>query len=381
MTGVTIAGPGFGGRVLAIARKEFLHVSRDRVLSRLIVLMPVVLLVLFGYALNSTVKSIPLATVDGSNDRVSAAIEKAFSGNERFAIQFKPSLAAANEAVRSGSARGVLVIPSGAQAALRSGKAVPFSILVDGSDPTVSSQVRAGAAAAIQDFSKQVLAGRALAGNGFSAPTSVTMTTLYNPDNRTAVYMVPGLIGIILTFITILLTSIAIVREREIGTMEALIATPVRPIEVIVGKILPYMGFGILDAAIVLVVGVFVFAVPVVGNLWLLAGGIALFVLGSLGIGIVISTVAASQIQAMFGTIAYLLPSIFLSGMLFPLEGMTPFFRVVSTIIPLSYFLHVSRGVMLRGAGVADLSVDLIALTIFAAFMLLLASLRFRKTL
>ncbi|HEX2865281.1 MAG TPA: ABC transporter permease, partial [Deinococcales bacterium] len=321
----TAAGPGFWRRVGAVARKEWLHLSRDRVLSRIVVLMPVIMLIMFGYALNSTIPNIPLATLDSSNDRVSAALERAFTADERFSILKAASLDEANAAVRSGAARGVLVIPAGAQAALRAGQAVKFSVLVDGSDPTVSSQVRAGASAAVQDFSKQVLAGRALAGGGFSPPASVTMTTLYNPDNRTAVYMVPGLTGLILTFITIMLTSIAIVREREIGTMEALIATPVRPTEVVLGKVLPYLAVGVFDAALVLVVGVLVFAVPMVGSLWLLAAGMALFVLGSLGVGIVISTVAASQIQAMFGTIAYLLPSVFLSGMIFPLEGMSPF--------------------------------------------------------
>jgi ABC-2 type transport system permease protein len=189
------------------------------------------------------------------------------------------------------------------------------------------------------------------------------------------------LIGLILTQITVLLTAIAIVREREVGTMEALIATPVRPLEVVLGKIAPYLLFGLLDAAIVLVVGVWVFGVPLRGSLALLGVATILFVLGSLGVGIVISTATRTQIQAMFGTIAYLFPSIFLSGLLFPLEGMNRFFTLISYVVPLRYFLRVARGVMLRGAGLESLWLEIVALFVFSVVMLLLASVRFRKTL
>jgi ABC-2 type transport system permease protein len=368
-------------RIGAMSRKEFIQVLRDPVLSRLIVILPIVLLVMFGYALNGTVKNIGLAVFDASQDRVSKALVRAFEKDERFHAQSFSSSFAALESVRQGQTHAVLEIPLGAQAAARRAKAVPFKLLVDGSDPSLSSQIRAQASAAIQEVATQLIAGRALSTPGLTAPLSATFETLYNPDNRSAVYMVPGLIGLILTQITVLLTAIAIVREYEVGTMEALIATPIRPLEVVLGKIVPYLAFGLLDAIIVLVMGVWIFGVPVRGNLGILALAMVLFVLGSLSVGIVISTITRNQIQAMFGTIAYLFPSIFLSGLLFPLEGMIPFFNAVSYLVPLRYFLRVSRGVMLRGAGLENLWLEILALGVFAAVMLGLAAARFRKTL
>jgi ABC-2 type transport system permease protein len=351
------------------------------VLSRLIIILPIVLLVMFGYALNGTVKRIGLAVFDASPDRVSRALVRAFEKDERFKAQNFTSSDAALESVRQGQNRAVLEIPAGAQLAARRAKAVPFKLFIDGSDPSLSSQIRAQASVAIQEVATQLIAGRALSVPGLTAPLSATFETLYNPENRSAVYMVPGLIGLILTQITVLLTAIAIVREYEVGTMEALIATPIKPLEVVLGKIVPYLAFGLLDAVIVLVMGVWIFGVPVRGNLGILALAMVLFVLGSLSVGIVISTITRNQIQAMFGTIAYLFPSIFLSGLLFPLEGMIPFFNALSYLIPLRYFLRVSRGVMLRGAGLESLWLDILALGVFAVFMLGLAATRFRKTL
>jgi ABC-2 type transport system permease protein len=374
-------GASAWARIGAMSRKEFTQVRRDPVLSRLIIILPIVLLVMFGYALNGTVKRIGLAVFDASQDRVSQALVRAFEKDERFKAQSFTSSDAALESVRQGQNRAVLEIPQGAQAAARRAKAVPFKLLVDGSDPSLSSQIRAQASLAIQEVATQLIAGRALSTPGLTAPLSASFETLYNPENRSAVYMVPGLIGLILTQITVLLTAIAIVREYEVGTMEALIATPIKPLEVVLGKIVPYLAFGLLDAVIVLVMGVWIFGVPVRGNLGILALAMVLFVLGSLSVGIVISTLTRNQIQAMFGTIAYLFPSIFLSGLLFPLEGMIPLFNALSYLIPLRYFLRVSRGVMLRGAGLESLWLDILALGVFAVFMLGLAATRFRKTL
>ena len=245
--------PSVWARIAAMSAKEFIQVRRDPVLWRLIIILPIVLLVMFGYALNNTVKRIPLAVFDASNDRVSQALVRAFEKEDRFEARAFSSKDAALESVRAGQTRAVLEIPAGAQVAARLAKAVPFRLLVDGSDPSLSSQIRAGALVAIQEVATQLIAGRALSTPGLTAPLSPTFETLYNPDNRSAVYMVPGLIGLILTQITVLLTAIAIVREYEVGTMEALIATPIRPLEVVLGKIAPYLAFGILDAVIVLV--------------------------------------------------------------------------------------------------------------------------------
>lgn len=373
--------PAFAPRVMAIARKEFLQVRRDPILVRLIVLLPIFLLIMFGYALNNTVTRIPLAVHDRSNDRVSAAMLEAFRNEDRFMVMPVASIEEALERVRSGQAKGIIEIGPEALQKARAEEAIPLSIAVDGSDPAVAAQVRAGAMAASQEVIEQLVAGRALVNPALVAPLEISLDTLYNPDNRTAVYMVPGLIGLILTQITILLTAIAIVRERESGTMEALIATPVRPVEVILGKVTPYLVLGLLDAAIILGVGVWLFEVPFVGSGWLLSGATLLFILGSLGVGILISTLAQNQLQAMFGTMAYLFPSIFLSGLLYPIEGLNPFFNALSYAVPLRYFLQVARGVMLRGTGVESLIGELLALSVFAVLLLGMATLRFRKSL
>ena len=367
-------------RILGIARKEFLHVRRDAVLPRLIVLLPVVMLLLFGYALNTNVKDIRLGVVDLARDRVSERILKNYAAEDRFELRPYPTRAAALEAARAGTVRAILEIPAGALAAARAQEPVPYTVFVDGSDPTFAAQVRAASAAATQDSMAALGAVRAATGT-LSVPVRPTLETLYNPDNRSAVYMVPGLSGLILTLICVMLTALAIVRERETGTIEALIATPVRPHEVILGKLLPYFAFGALDAALVLTIGHLLFGVPLAGSVGLLTLAALLFVLGNLGLGILISTVAGTQPQAMFATIAIIVPSIFLSGFLLPLEGLNRFFAGLSYGVPLRYYLQAVRGIMLRGTDAQQLQLPLIGLAVFAAITLTLASLRFRKTL
>lgn len=367
-------------RILAMARKELLHVRRDTVLPRLIVLLPVVMLLLFGYALNTNVKNIRLGVVDLSADRGSERIVKNYGADERFLLLPQPSLAAAQKAARAGNIRAILEIPAGALQSARTQEPVPYTVYVDGSDPTFAAQIRAASAAAAQDSLAALGAVRAVTGT-LSLPVNPTMKTLYNPENRSAVYLVPGLSGLILTLICVMLTALAIVRERETGTIETLIATPIRPAEVILGKLLPYFAFGALDAALVLTIGHFLFGVPLVGSAWLLALAALLFVAGNLGLGILISTLVGTQPQAMFATIAIIVPSIFLSGFLLPLEGLNRFFASLSALVPLKYYLQAVRGIMLRGTGLSDLQTAFIGLGVFAVVSLALASLRFRKTL
>lgn len=367
-------------RILAIARKEFLHVRRDTVLLRMVVLLPIVLLLIFGYALNFTVKNIKLGVVDLSSDRVSERIVKNYAAEDRFQIIPQPSHAAALEAARAGKIRAILEIPAGAMQQARAQEPVPYTVYVDGSDPNFAAQIRAASAAATQDNMAALGAVRAATGT-LSMPVRPTLETLYNPDNRSTVYMVPGLSGLILTLICVMLTALAVVRERETGTIEALIATTVKPAEVILGKLLPYFAFAVFDAALVLILGNLMFQVPMIGNVGLLILAVLLFVLGSLGLGILVSTMTSTQPQAMFATFALILPSIFLSGYILPLEGLNRFFSALSYLIPLRYYLTAVRGIMLRGTGYADLQGAFLGLAIFAVLTLALASLRFKKTL
>jgi ABC-2 type transport system permease protein len=252
---------------------------------------------------------------------------------------------------------------------------------LDDADPSMAAQVSARAAAAVARFTERLLATRGVGVALGSLPLHIETTALYNPEARSAVFMVPALIGLILTLNAALLTAIVIVREREGGTMESLLAAPVRPVEVVVGKVLPYFGFGLVSAAMVLAVGILVFAVPMRGAWDVLALSMVLFVLGSLGVGILISTLARTQMQAMFGTLAYVFPSLFLSGFYFPIEGMPPFFQAVSSVVPLRYFNEIARAVMLRGAGLEQVGVAVLALALFALVMLVAASARMRTTL
>ncbi len=220
-----------------------------------------------------------------------------------------------------------------------------------------------------------------LAGEAQPLPLELAPELLYNPEGNTAAFMVPGIVGIVLTQIAVILTGLAIVREKETHMLKALIATPVRPGELVVGKVLPYLAIAFVDALLVLGVGRAVFAVPMRGSPALLLGLVFLFVLGSLAVGIVVSARARTQIQAIFATLVDYLPSIFLSGLFFPIEGMPRALQAVTYLIPLRYFLEAARGVMLRGVGLDALLVPFAALALFTVLMLVFATLSFRKRL
>lgn len=369
-------------RIAALARKEFTQIRRDHVLSRLIVGLPIVMTLLFGYAINFTLANIRLALYDGSQDRISQNLIRELQKENRFKITYTAaSPGQVPTAIQENKARVGLVIPPDALATVRQDKAVQLEVYVDGSDPNFAFQALAALRKAMGDVNSRLMAGKVLAGTTTTPPLTPTLTTLYNPDNKTAWFMIPAIVALIMTIFTVLLTALSIVRESESRTMESLIASPIRPYEVVIGKILPYFVIASLVSVVVLTLGHWVFGVPVRGSLLLLLSIIVLFVLGSLGVGVLISSLARTQIQAVFGTFAYILPTIFLSGFIFPIEGMPAFFRWLSAIIPTRYLIDGTRGVMLRGAGLETLWIDLVALVIFSVAVLGLASLRFRKQL
>ena len=368
-------------RTFAIAAKEVVQLRRDYLIGTAMLLFPLGLLLFFGFALNLTLDEVPVAVVDPSGDRVTEALLETFERVAGFVTVPVERVEEGLEAVRAGTVRAVLVLPAGALETVRAEGTLTLGFYLDDADPSMAAQVSARAAAAVARFTERLLATRGV-GVAFGAlPLQLQTTRLYNPEARSAVFMVPALIGLILTLNAALLTAIVIVREREAGTMEALLAAPVRPVEVVVGKVLPYFGFGLVSAAMVLAVGILVFAVPMRGDWGVLSVSMVLFVLGSLGVGILISTLARTQMQAMFGTLGYVFPSLFLSGFYFPIEGMPPFFQAVSAVVPLRYFNEIARAVMLRGAGVEQTGGAVLALALFAVVMLVAASLRMRTTL
>lgn len=369
-------------RILALAHKEALQIRRDPILPRLIISLPIAMMLLFGYAINFTLTGVKVVVYDASQDRISQAMVQELVKDNRFVIAVQAqSRLQVTQAIDQNQARIGVVIPAGALQAVRQNQTLALEVFVDGTDPNFAFQAQANLRKAFTDVNSRILAGRALTGDAITPPITPSLTTLYNPDNKTAWFMIPGIIGLIMTQFTVLLTALSIVRESEARMLESLLSSPVRSYEVVLGKVIPYLVIASLVSLIILAIGHWVFEVPVRGSVGLLFVLILLFVLGSLGVGVLISTLARTQVQAVFGTFAYSFPTIFLSGFVFPLEGMPWFFQSVSYLIPARYLIDGLRGVLLKGVGLETLWLDLLALVVFSGGVLVLASWRFGRKL
>ena len=371
-------------RLLSIIRKEFIQIFRDPRTLVLIIIMPMIQLFLLGYAATSDVKNISLAVWDQSQSTQSRALLDAFRSANYFSIDYVVgSDAEYRQLIESGDVRAALIIPPDYETRLLEGNA-QVSMVLDGSDATVGGTALNTARLIGQSYATKVLAEQAaLTGRPFSfkPPLDVRTQVWYNPDLIAAYFNVPGVIGMILYFITTLLTASSIVRERERGTIEQLIVTPIRSWELVVGKILPYSILALIDMVEVLVIGHWWFKVPIKGDLGLIFALSGLFLISSLGIGLFASTVANTQQEAFITVMVTMLPSLFLSGFFFPIEAMPKLLQYVSLIVPLRYYLIIIRALMLKGVGIAALQNEVIALTIFAVVIMGIAALRFRKRL
>ena len=375
-------------RIRAVLIKELLQLRRDRMTFGMVVMIPLIQLILFGYAINTDVRNVPAALVDQSNSGLSRALVQMVEATQvvRFTHQYA-TVAEAERAIIKGEVRAAMVLPPDtAQRLVRSpalgGRAddppsrpVDRPVgqwIVDGSDTLVAAAIRGLRTMPLNELFRQKA-------NALTPTFEVVF--YYNPEQRTEVNIVPGLVGTILTMTMIMFTSAAIVRESERGNMEMLINTPIRPIELMLGKIIPYIGIGLVQVAIILGLGYLVFSVPVSGGLGTLLVVTLLFILASLSLGLVISTIARNQLQAMQMTVFVLLPSILLSGFMFPYEGMPVLAQRIADLLPATHFMRVIRGVVLRDATLAELRPDSLWLLGFAVIGLGLASLRFRKRL
>jgi ABC-2 type transport system permease protein len=298
---------------------------------------------------------------------------RAYEATGYFTISYAKNEAEVSDLLDRGVVRAALVIPADYGQRVLAGEAVDVGFLIDGSDPTVANSIRA---AALQTGQAQ---RQALAAGGGSL--EVRPTIWYNPGLKSVNYMIPALMGMIMQFLATMLTSMAIVRERELGTIEQLSVTPIRPVELVVGKTLPYVLVSFLGLIEVLIIGMFWFGVPINGSISLLLALSSLFLLGSLGIGILISTISGTQQEAMLMSFLIMLPSIFLSGFFFPLEAMPWALRMMSYLVPLRYMLIIIRGIVLKGVGMAALHSEVLILAIFSVFILILASRRYRSNL
>jgi ABC-2 type transport system permease protein len=371
-------------RLISIIRKEFIQIFRDPRTLVLIILMPIMQLFLLGYAATTDIRNISIAVWDQSQSQQSRALLDAFRAADYFSIDYSVySAQDYTDLIESGKIRAALIIPPDYETRLLEGKA-QVSLVLDGSDATVGGTALSTAKLIGQSYATRVLEEQAaLTGraSSFVPPLDVRTQVWYNPDLIAAYFNVPGVIGMILYFITALLTASSIVRERERGTIEQLIVTPIRSWELVVGKILPYAILAFIDTFEILVIGHWWFKVPIRGDLGLIFALSGLFVLSSLGIGLFASTIANTQQEAFITVMVTMLPTIFLSGFFFPIEAMPKLLQYVSAIVPLRYYLVIIRALMLKGVGIQALTEQIMALTIFAIAIMGAAAFRFRKRL
>jgi ABC-2 type transport system permease protein len=359
-------------RIRALMAKELIQIVRDRRTLAMVLVMPVMQLVLFGYAVNTTVDHIATVVSDASNDVRSREFVRALQNTGYFELIGSVSHAGeARRAIDEGSAKVAFVIPAEFGADRLGGRPAQVQVLIDGSDPNVAQTALLTAEAL----------SRAGAGRASAPGVDLRPTVLYNPSLQSVNFMIPGLIGVVLQTQAVLLTAFAIVRERERGTLEQLIVTPIRPAELMAGKLLPYVAIAFAQIGAALAVGVYWFGVPIRGDLWLLLSIALLFLLAALGMGLLISTVSRNQGQAMQMAMFTLLPSVLISGFMFPREAMPPVIYALSHAIPLTYFLQVLRGTIVKGVGLEALWWHVVPLAAFAFGISALSVLRFRRSL
>ena len=365
-------------RLRAVALKEVRQLSRDRVTFGMIVGVPLLQIMLFGYAINFDVRHLSTVVQDEANTSMSRELIAQLRATQVVDVRYMAnSSAELDRLLREGRASMAVVIPRDFERRLQSDTRPVLQILVDGSQPSLS-----GVAAGLANLPLLTRHGIGpYAGGKRMAPRRVEVRTLYNPEKRTAVQIVPALIGVILSMTMVLFTSGAIVRERERGNLELLIATPLGGLELMVGKLLPYVGIGLIQTTIILIVGSLLFNVPVVGSFLDLYVAALLFIAASLGLGLFVSTLAQTQFQAFQLAFVTMLPSILLSGFMFPFEGMPRLVQWIAEVLPLTHFNVIIRGVMLRGAELPELWPQVVKLVLFIAVMLLIAVARFKKRL
>lgn len=373
-------------RTWMIMWKELIQISRDPRLLGIVVVLPLFMITLYGYAINLDVRHVRLAVYDQDRTRASRDLINTFTRSSYFDLVAYPSSYDAAGALLDGArARIVLVIPRRFADALAHGRVTQVQVLVDGSDSTTANTALGYIAQVVQQYSAGVTV-RALHRAGITGGTALPIDNRlrywYNPELRSNYFTIPGLIAAILNILAALLTSVTVVRERERGTLEQLLVSPVRPLELMLGKITPYIIIAFCDVLLVMGMSRFVFHVPINGNPYLVLVLSSFFIIAALGIGLFISTVAPSQQVAMMAAImATQLPTMLLSGFIFPISSMPKFVQAISQIIPATHFIRILRGIFLKGNDITLLWKPALVLIILAVVMVALSANRFKKTL
>ncbi len=372
-------------RLLSIMRKEIVQITRDRRTIILTFIQPIIMLFLLGSAASNDVRNVPAVLFDQDHTQAARSLLDAYRAADYFSFSYQvQSAEEMQQLIDSGKAKAGLIIPPDYGRRIASGEPAQVAFVIDGSDPTLASTALSAAVLIGQAKSTAVLRAtlesRGQSGTT-SAPVEVRTQVWYNPDLVQAYFMIPGLMGTILLQITVMLTASSIVRERERGTIEQLIITPIRSWELLVGKLVPYVVLAFFDMLEVLIVGSVFFGVPLNGSMGLLLLMSSLFLATGLGIGLFISTVAKTQQEAQMLGALIQLPSFFLAGFFFPIAAMPPFLQGLSYLVPLRYFLVIVRGIMLKGAGIESFSGEVLALAIFCVLIMVFAVRRFHKRL
>jgi ABC-2 type transport system permease protein len=373
-----LTGGGFWRRTGAMLVKEFIQLRRDRVSFAMIALIPIVQLFLFGYAINTTPRHMPTAVLLQEQSDVGRSILKALENTAYFSVVRQVrSESELDELLASGTVLFGVEIPAGFERAVRRGDQPALLVVADATDPVASGT----ALSALGQLLQTALAhDRAIPDTG-QMPFEVRTHARYNPAGETALNIVPGLVGTILTMTMLIFTALSVTREIERGTMENLLAMPITPVEVMLGKIIPYICVGFVQASLIIGIGILLFGVPLAGSLLLLALLSTLFITVNLSIGYTFSTIAQNQLQAMQMSMMFFLPNILLSGFMFPFAGMPLWARAVGEVLPLTHYLRIVRSIMLKGSSIVELRYDAIALALLMLVAMTIAVLRFRRTL
>ena len=369
-------------RFLAMVYKEFVQMRRDRITFGMMVGIPLMQLVLFGYAINSDPKHLPTAVLLGENSNFSRTLITAMENTKYFQIvEILDTQAQGDEMLRLGQVQFVLTIPPNFSRDLAAGRRPTILLEADATDPSATSSALGSLKQLAGSIFNRDLTGPLARLKPGAPPVDLRVHARYNPEAITQNNIVPGLMGVILTMTLVVITSLAITRERERGTMENLLCTPVRPVEVLVGKIIPYILVGYIQMTLIIVAAKFLFQVPIQGSVTLLYLVSLPFIVANLGVGITFSTIAKNQLQAVQMSFFFFLPSLLLSGFMFPFRGMPQWAQYVGSVLPLTHFLRIVRGIVLKGNGLVDIAPELWPLALFLIVSMGIGILRYRQTL
>jgi ABC-2 type transport system permease protein len=370
------------GRLLAVVIKEFIQMRRDRLTFAMIVGIPIIQLFLFGYAINADPRNLPTAVLSQDNGPFSRAIVAAMQNSTYFRVTVTAQSAAeVDRLLARGRVQFAVEIPVGFQRDLMRGDRPALLLMADATDPAATSNAVGALQRIVDGAVAPLLTGPLAELAPAASPVEVRIHRRYNPEGLTQYNIVPGLMGTILTMTMIIMTSLAMTRERERGTMENLLAMPVRPAEVMLGKLTPFIGVGAVQVGVILTAARFLFGVPMEGQPAVLLAGLLCFIVANLAVGFLFSTVARNQLQAMQMSFFFFLPSILMSGFMFPYRGMPVWAQTIGEVLPLTHFLRIVRGVMLKGNALADVWTDIWPLLAFLFAVSVLALLRYRQTL